>query len=128
MGGASASDAGRLYAFAVGFGLHRSADGGSTWSLLTAGAPQGTNSIVEMPEGTIILGATDQGILRSEDGGKTWTQSRTGLDVGAIYAIKGNQEGARIYAGTDHGTTSVRTAARRGARRLSTTPGSSRLA
>ena len=41
--------------------------------------------------------------MRSEDGGKTWTQSRTGIDVGAIFAVKGDPEGTRLFAGTDHG-------------------------
>lgn len=100
---ASPSKDGRLYAFAVGDGLYRSEDGGSTWSLAAADAPPGTNSIVELPDGTLLLGATDRGILRSEDGGKTWSQSRTGIDVGAIFAIKGDPNGSRLYAGTDHG-------------------------
>ncbi len=94
---------GCLYTFAVGFGLYRSEDGGDNWTLLTADAPPGTNSILELPDDTILLGATDQGILRSEDGGKTWTPSRTGIDVSAIFAIKGDPEGTRLHAGTDHG-------------------------
>lgn len=93
----------RLYAFAAGFGLFRSDDGGTSWTLIAADAPPGTNSIVEPSDGTLLLGATDRGILRSEDGGETWTQSRTGIDVGAIYTIKGSPEGDRLYAGTDHG-------------------------
>lgn len=101
--GASASDEGRLYAFAVGFGLFRSDDGGLTWGAVAPDAPQGTNSILELPDGTLIIGATDQGILRSEDDGQTWAQSRAGIDVGAIYAIKGDPEGTRLYTGTDHG-------------------------
>lgn len=100
---ASAATEGRLYAYSVGYGLYRSEDGGSTWSLVTAEAPPGTNSILELPDGTLLLGATDQGILRSQDGGKTWTQSRTGIDVGAIFAVKGEPQGTRLYAGTDHG-------------------------
>ncbi|MDO8612266.1 MAG: YCF48-related protein [Dehalococcoidia bacterium] len=100
---ASPATEGRLYAYSVGYGLYRSADGGSTWDLLTAQAPQGTNSILELPDGTLLLGATDQGILRSEDGGKTWAQSRTGIDVGAIFAVKGDPKGVQLYAGTDHG-------------------------
>ena len=100
---ASAAREGRLYAFAVGSGLYRSDDRGSGWKLVAADAPPGTNSIVELPDGTLLLGATDQGILRSEDGGKTWAPSRAGIDIGAIFAIKGDPKGERLYAGTDHG-------------------------
>jgi len=59
--------------------------------------------ILELPDGTLLLAATDQGILRSEDGGKTWAQSRTGIDIGAIFAVKGDPKGMQLYAGTDHG-------------------------
>ena len=100
---ASFAQENRLYAFAVGQGLYRSDNGGSEWTLVTSEAPQGTNSIVELPDGTLLLGATDRGILRSEDGGKTWSQSRTGIDVGVIFAIKGDPNGSWLYAGTDHG-------------------------
>jgi len=100
--GASPNHEGRLYAVPVDYGLHVS-DGGEQWRLVSDQVPQGTNSIVELSDGTLLLGATDQGILRSEDGGKTWTQSRAGIDYGAIYTVKGDPAGAHIYAGTDHG-------------------------
>ncbi|MEO7667457.1 MAG: hypothetical protein ABIU97_10565 [Dehalococcoidia bacterium] len=100
---ASPAHEGRFYAFSAGYGLFQSDDAGSTWALAVPQAPQGTNSIVELPDGTLILGATDQGILRSDDGGATWTQSRNGIDVGAIYAVKGDPAGERLYAGTDYG-------------------------
>jgi len=100
---ASANKEERLYAIPAGEGLYVSEDGGQQWQLVSADVPQGSNSVVELPGGTLLLGATDQGILRSEDGGKTWTQSRTGIDIGAIYAIRGTPKGERLYAGTDHG-------------------------
>ncbi len=100
---ASPNTQGRLYAVPAGDGLHVSDDGGLRWRLLYADAPQGTNSIVELPDGALLLGATDKGILRSEDGGKTWTQSRSGIDYGAIYTVRGDAAGNRVYAGTDHG-------------------------
>jgi photosystem II stability/assembly factor-like uncharacterized protein len=100
---ASPAKNGRLYAIPAGQGLYTSDDGGEQWSLVSEDVPPGSNSILELPDGTLLLGATDQGILRSEDGGKTWSQSRTGIEVGAIYAIKGSPKGERLYAGTDHG-------------------------
>lgn len=100
---ASPNKEGRLYAIPASQGLYASDDGGEQWSLVSEDIPPGSNSILELPDGTLILGATDQGILRSQDGGKTWSQSRTGIEVGAIYAIKGSPKGERLYAGTDHG-------------------------
>jgi photosystem II stability/assembly factor-like uncharacterized protein len=100
---ASPNKDGRLYAIPAGEGLYGSDDSGQQWRLVSADVPLGSNSIVELADGTFLLGATDQGILRSEDGGKTWSQSRSGIDIGAIYAIKGDPNGERLYAGTDHG-------------------------
>jgi photosystem II stability/assembly factor-like uncharacterized protein len=101
--GASPVEAGRLYAIPAGLGLYRSDDGGEKWSLVSEDMPRGSNSIIELPDGALLLGATDQGILRSEDSGKTWVQSRAGIDYGAIYAIRGDPKGDRLYAGSDHG-------------------------
>jgi len=101
--GASSATPGRLYAIPAGHGLYVSEDGADTWQLVSEDVPPGSNSIVELPDGTLLIGATDQGILRSEDGGVTWTSSRTGIDVGAIYTVKAEPEGRRLYAGTDHG-------------------------
>lgn len=53
---ASAAKEGRLYAYSVGNGLYSSEDGGALWKLVTPEAPQGTNSIVELPNGTALLG------------------------------------------------------------------------
>jgi photosystem II stability/assembly factor-like uncharacterized protein len=99
----SASKEGRLYAVPAGEGLYVSEDGGQQWQLVSTDVPPGSNSIVDVPDGTLLLGATDQGILRSEDGGATWTQSRTGIDIGAVFVVKGDPKGERLYAGTDHG-------------------------
>jgi len=102
---ASPNKEGRLFAIPAGEGLYVSEDGGGQWSLVSEDVPPGSNSILELPDGTLLLGATDQGILRSEDGGKTWSwsQSRTGIDLGAIYTIRGDPQGKRLYAGNDHG-------------------------
>lgn len=101
--GASPADEGRLYAVPAGMGLYASDDRGETWQLVSEDVPPGSNSIVELPDGTLLIGATDQGILRSDDGGHTWSSSRQGIDVGAIYAIRADPDGRRLYAGTDHG-------------------------
>jgi photosystem II stability/assembly factor-like uncharacterized protein len=93
----------RLYAVPVGFGLYESDDGGTSWRPVPSDVPPGTNSIVELPDGTLLLGATDAGILRSEDGGKSWLPSRTGIDSGVVLTLRATPTGERIYAGTTQG-------------------------
>ena len=101
--GASPTTPGRFYVFAVGRGIFASDSGASTWTPLWPDAPQGTNSIGELNDGTMLVGAIDKGILRSEDGGKTWQQSRSGIETGAIYSVKAEPASGRVYAGTSSG-------------------------
>lgn len=101
--GASATTSSRFYAFAAGRGIFVSEGGASSWQSLWADAPQGTNSIVEMSDGTLLLGASDKGILRSDDGGKTWSQSVSGIETGVIWTVKAQPESGRVYAGTSSG-------------------------
>ncbi|MFQ5473970.1 MAG: WD40/YVTN/BNR-like repeat-containing protein, partial [Dehalococcoidia bacterium] len=82
---ASPNEEGRLYAYAVGFGLYVSDDAGQDWALVSDDVPFGTSAVVELPDGAMLLAATDKGILRSEDAGKSWTSSRSGIDIGAIF-------------------------------------------
>ncbi|MBI2913736.1 MAG: hypothetical protein HYY03_07440 [Chloroflexi bacterium] len=98
---ASPVQGGRLYAFAVGFGLFRSDDGGESWELLSSDVQAA--SIVELPDETLLVAAGDAGVLRSDDGGKTWTSSGAGLEAGVAFMVKGHPSGARLYAGSDDG-------------------------
>jgi hypothetical protein len=99
---ASPNRKGRVYAYAMGQGLYVSDDAGQSWTLVSD-VPMGTAAVAELPNGTLLLAATDQGILRSEDSGATWTPSRAGIDIGAIFTLRADSAGERIYAGTDHG-------------------------
>lgn len=99
----SSITAGRFYAFALGRGLFVSEGGPAYWAPLWPDAPQGTHSIVELKDGTLLVGASDGGILRSDDGGETWAASRAGIDTGAIYSIDGDPSTGRVYAGTSNG-------------------------
>lgn len=100
---ASSVTQGRFYTFALGRGLYVSEGGPAYWAPLWRDAPQGTHSIVELKDGTLLVGATDQGILRSDDDGKTWVESRAGIDTGAIYSLDGDPASGRVYAGTSNG-------------------------
>lgn len=100
---ASSSVANRLYAVPAGSGLYASDDGGTAWTLVSNDVPPGTAALVELPDGTLLIAATDQGLLRSEDGGTTWAPSRSGIDVGVIFTVRASASGGKLYAGTDHG-------------------------
>lgn len=100
--GASARE-GRFYAFAVGGGIFASEGGASNWTPFWPNAPQGTNSIVELKDGTLLVGATDSGILRSDDGGTSWEESRSGIEIGVIFSIKADANSEKVYAGTSNG-------------------------
>jgi len=102
--GASAMQQNRFYAIPVGYGLYVSNDGGAEqWQLVTEDVPQGSNSIVELPDGALLMGASDAGILRSEDGGMTWLESRNGIEKGVVLTLKADKAGSRVYAGTTAG-------------------------
>ena len=100
---ASSITPGRFYTFALGRGLYVSEGGPAYWAPLWPDAPQGTHSIVELRDGTLLVGATDQGVLRSDDNGKTWDESRVGIDTGAVYSLDGDPTSGRVYAGTSNG-------------------------
>jgi hypothetical protein len=68
--------------------VHRSSDGGRTWSTTRVG-PEGfaspaetqiTRNVLALPGGTLVLGASDNKrndyLWRSSDGGRTWDKSR----------------------------------------------------
>lgn len=101
--GASSGTPGRFYAFATGKGIFVSANGASDWSPLWTGAPQGTNSIIALSDGTLLVGASDKGILRSDDDGQTWIPSRSGIETGVIWTVKAEPASSTIYAGTSSG-------------------------
>lgn len=100
---ASANVPGRFYAFAVGHGLFVSEGGIERWRAIWPGAPQGTLSVVELPDGTLLLSAVDGGLLRSSDGGATWSDARNGLEAEAVYMVKSDPGASRLYAGTSDG-------------------------
>ncbi|MCX5275337.1 MULTISPECIES: F510_1955 family glycosylhydrolase [Streptomyces] len=62
-----------LYGIDASGGLHRSADGGTTWQALApvpGGAPQALTAV----DAQLLLAATQDGVYESRDGGKTFTK------------------------------------------------------
>lgn len=71
---ADPDDANSVYAYIVGYGIFGSRDGGSTWTLLSAGVPPSTFNLAVGPSAQSLFAAAGQsGLLRSLDGGTTWS-------------------------------------------------------
>lgn len=79
-----------------GYGIFRSPDLGSTWSLV--GGSMVVWSIYEDQQHTLYAGQEFTGILRSLDGGETWDDFGFGGYVVNVICMDSNQV---LYAGTD---------------------------
>lgn len=84
---------GTLYVYGQGRAIHRSADGGLTWSVIHEGGPQIRELAVDAGDPNLLYASTtDEGVLRSLDGGVTWEAMNRGLarlgrlDVGLLRA------------------------------------------
>ena len=75
--------------------LYRTADGGTTWSVVN-GAPAGFVGFhidqTSPAEERVCLGATKTGVFRSDDGGLTWSESAKGLPWRDIRAFCGGSD------------------------------------
>jgi uncharacterized protein (TIGR03437 family) len=103
---ASASNAGRLYAF--GKQVYRSEDQGQSWSSLTAYrgesiiGPEMNDLAVSPRDGEELVVANARGVWRSLDGGLSWTglnQTLPNLPVRRLAALPSGMHGARIVVG-----------------------------
>ena len=106
-------------------GLYRSADGGTTWTQVLAGAV--TDMVVSPGEPDVIVAAvgrwsqSSNGIYRSTDAGLTWNRDTTGLpeptsmgrsriavapgDTQVLYAMVNESTGVGLYHSGDRGET-----------------------
>ena len=64
--------------WAVGDDVYRTADGGSTWQLLTTGAPGPFAAVDFVDADTGWIAGAGGTILRSDDGGASWTPQSSG--------------------------------------------------
>jgi hypothetical protein len=72
----------------TGQGLHRSIDGGSTWTKLTSTRDISEIAIHPNNENLIYLSSVYEGVLRTMDGGTTWTSIKDGLPAVPIMRIR----------------------------------------
>ncbi len=102
----SPSDAQRLYAYVVGFGLWNSVDGGSTWRPLSGQLPGDVHGLVAAGgEAEILYAASmSRGVLRSSDGGRSWAETGSGTGPQRAVAVAAQPgDPQTVYAGTDGG-------------------------
>ncbi|HSG40798.1 MAG TPA: YCF48-related protein [Thermoanaerobaculia bacterium] len=84
---------GTLYVYGQGRAIHRSTDGGRTWSVVHEGGPQIRELAVDAGDPRLLYASTTEaGVLRSLDGGVTWEAMNRGLarlgrlDIGLLRA------------------------------------------
>jgi photosystem II stability/assembly factor-like uncharacterized protein len=107
-------NANHVFAHVVGFGIFSSQDGGSTWTLLSDGAPPSTfNLAMGENSETLFAAAGEAGLWQSQDGGHIWNSIPNAPDRGAIavayvpangrfyVSTLGDLEG--LYVSDDHG-------------------------
>lgn len=114
---ASAVTPNTFYAYVVGSGLFKSADGGTSWQK-TGDASSGTMSMtVAKTGGTDVLYAnTMDGVQRSRDGGRTWEPVREvgGATLNAVGETVYAAAGTAVLVSSDGGLTWERKAFTRG--------------
>lgn len=84
-------------------GVHRSTDGGRTWSPAGLGGTS-VNDLVWL--GPILYAATDTGFFQSTDAGREWTRLGAGLGDARVTALLfplAPVSGAEFFVGTDRG-------------------------
>lgn len=79
----------------TGTGVHRSRDGGETWSFVPAKALRGKRIQAMAALGTDLFVTTDLAVHRSTDGGDTWTDVSTEDCTTPTYL---SVQGAHLYA------------------------------
>jgi photosystem II stability/assembly factor-like uncharacterized protein len=93
-------NANHVFAHVVGFGIFSSQDGGSTWTLLSDGAPPSTfNLAMGENSETLFAAAGEAGLWQSQDGGHIWNSIPNAPDRGAI-AVAYVPANGRFYVST----------------------------
>jgi photosystem II stability/assembly factor-like uncharacterized protein len=102
----SPDDPDRLFAFVVGHGLFRSADGGRTWRRLEGDAPRDVTALAAAggEPGTLYVATARSGVFKTTDGGRSFTRAAGGLGPGPVLALAVDRSARQtVYAGLDGG-------------------------
>ena len=95
------ADSQRAWAFAAGFGLFESTDGGRGWQLRQEGN-WGALTAYRRGDTTVLLGIGPEGLVTSLDGGATWSPlAYPGAPLSGGLAV--SADGGAIYAATING-------------------------
>ncbi len=105
--------------YGIGGGVHRSTDGGATWTEVSAGLiSRDIRTLVRNSAGHVFA-ATSQGVYRSTNNGDLWEPASAGLTFPSIQSLAVNSDGL-LFAGasaggvfrTQQSTTSIHEAGR----------------
>ncbi|MBI5646001.1 MAG: T9SS type A sorting domain-containing protein [Ignavibacteriae bacterium] len=81
-------------------GLHKSDDGGTSWTEIMSGLPNvSVNTVAVDAAGNIYSGHQNRGLYRSSDQGANWALAHADLDAVTVKCTAVGADGA-IYAGT----------------------------
>jgi photosystem II stability/assembly factor-like uncharacterized protein len=97
-----AADPNLLYTFAVGYGLFRSLDAGTTWEPLGAGAPRAPTALATGGTAENLYVGTEQGVVISSDQGQSFG-TPVGVGSGPVMALAAAPNSDMLYAGTPEG-------------------------
>lgn len=102
---AAPDDPDTLYAYIVGYGLWRSANGGMDWSPVDTTLSENVTALAIAP-GTIYVGTDGLGVLQTDDG-LNWASANGyvngALDSARVRALAYDPATGTLYAGTDRG-------------------------
>lgn len=88
-------------------GIHRSADGGLTWTTRNDGLPDVAIHTLAVDAGGVVYAGTSGGVFVSSDSGSRWSPFHEGLTAPQVRALA--FDGPRVLAGTEGGGVFVRT-------------------
>jgi photosystem II stability/assembly factor-like uncharacterized protein len=88
-------------------GIHKSSDGGATWSPLSTGSPAPLNGyalVVDPTNPAIVYAAGFGGVFRSTQGGNNWVHVNSGGHPLPVALVLDPANPSTLYAGADPGT------------------------
>lgn len=89
-----------VWAFAGGFGLFESTDGGRAWELRQAGNWPALAAYRDQ-DAAVLLGLSEAGLQRSVDGGRSW--QALNVPAGQPISVAAAADGSTLYVGTTEG-------------------------